>query len=261
MSVTFLLAGTGNQLFQYATAPPEGRFSHLFLDDRVRRLTGLAGHPQLLRCPPAGRVVQGLALAGLALDLALHRLTGRTLITRLDLRRRKARPLIAEWVRAGYFQHDPQRRDVAALTAGLPAPEGAPLPVALHVRGGDMHAVHASADDPYGRLAPAYWAAALAGVAPGTPLHVFTDDAGHAARVMAPFAQTHPITYDTAPLERMLPRAVAACRFIACNSTLSYWILRLRGAGADSVAPAPFQRRADLALDPAISRLPAGYAP
>lgn len=262
MSVVFLIGGTGNQLFAYAASHPRDTFSLFFLRRPVRRILGWTSHEQVLRYPGPGPVGHGLAFLALCLDIPLAALTGKSLFSTLDTRKIKARPMMFECARMGYFQQAEERRDVAELAAQI-APVSKPGRIVLHVRGGDLLALERVGQNAYGILDGRYYRAgitrALSDLAhrgqPATGLLVLTDDPDHAGTLDLAVDGAPAPDIRACPLGETLSLAVGADWFVSSNSTLSYWVLRLR-QGRRSVAPQPFQRRGDYPLPETCLRVP-----
>lgn len=262
MAIVFLCGGTGNQLFQFTASRPGDRFSALFLRGPLARLLGWTEHERVVDLPAPAKWREWGALALLLADAALARIADRSLFTRFDLRAIKAEPLCARLQQLGYFQTCAPLRDAEELGHRLvaKAPPADPLDIAMHVRGGDVLRLEAEGRNPYGVLPPAYFAAALARYGgEGRRLTVFTDDREHAAALLAAAAPGLSAHIDDGPLTEMLARCIAARTFIACNSTLSWWIVRLRGSAAHSVAPEPFARELPLANPEHVDAIPVRY--
>ena len=101
MQVTFLIGGTGNQLFQYASAPPDAVMSTFFLQPGVRSVLGWTQHEQFIQYEEPSIIELILALGVLGFDLILAKLAKISLFTELDTRRLKARAKIKPMVRLG----------------------------------------------------------------------------------------------------------------------------------------------------------------
>ena len=191
--MVFLIGGTGNQLFQFATAGDGDRFSGLFLRPWLCRLLGWTPHPRAFSFPPAPGWAVAAALPVLLADLALARLAGVSLFTDFDNRLSTCRPRLRRLVAFGYFQRRPLRRDLAPIRAALEgAPPGPPLPVlAIHVRGGDLMAAGRVASHRYGLLPDSYYRRVLARAAADGALQglreavIFTDDPARCRALMA----------------------------------------------------------------------------
>lgn len=193
MAVVFLIGGTGNQLFQFATAGDGDRFSGLFLRPWLCRLLGWTPHPRAFSLPAAPGWAVATALPVLLADLALARLAGVSLFTDFDNRLSTCRPRLRRLVAFGYFQRRPLRRDLAPIRAALEgAPPGPPLPVlAIHVRGGDLRSAGRMATHRYGLLPDSYYRRVLARAAEDGALQglreavIFTDDPDRCRALMA----------------------------------------------------------------------------
>ncbi|MCB2087523.1 MAG: hypothetical protein R3E18_04920 [Sphingomonadaceae bacterium] len=260
MAVVFLIGGTGNQLFQFTRAAPRDRFCTLFLQPALRRWLGWKDHEQVLRFPAANPLACALALPLLALDVMLAKLAGRSLYTRLDLRGVKASPILTRWVQVGYFQNAAQTRNASELGNQLAA-EGECAPaLALHIRGGDALAMERQGAARYGILPAAYFRAAFGKAGDPDRVHVFTDDPAHARAICAEaIPDTAQITYDSGDLSAMMRGCLSARRFIACNSTLSWWLVQMRGAQRPSIVPSPFTLALDLPVPPGAEAIHVDY--
>ena len=246
MAVVFLIGGTGNQLFQYATSAPADRFSALFLRPGVCRLLGWTPHDRAFGFPAApGWAVAG-ALLLLLLDLALARTLRLSLFTDFDNRLANCQPRLRRLLAFGYFQKRPRTRDTAWIRAEIAPPPPPILPI--HIRGGDLRTADRMATHRYGVLPDSYYSrilqqAAADGALEGlTEAQVFTDDPAHARRIMEGLALPLPCRIEAGPLDEMLRRCLGAEVFVASNSTLAWWIVELRGPQASSYAPRPFHR-------------------
>lgn len=265
MSVVFLIGGTGNQFFQYAASAPDDVFSGFFLNPFVRRALKWTNHEQAVSFPWAPQSMQSLALITLALDILLARLFGFSLFTTLDTRRLKMLPRLMELNRFGYFQDAPERRDLAELARQI-SPIGEKGRIVLHVRGGDLLSIEREGRNVYGMLDRQYFLDALkqareAIIASGISVVsriVVTDDPGYAATLNLGSDGQENVDVVSPPLGKTIALAVGADWFVASNSTMSYWIVRLRG-GARCLAPSPFQKRKDYDLPDQTIRLPVRF--
>lgn len=261
MSVIFLIGGTGNQLFQYASAAPSDTFSTFFLRPSVRKALKFTDHEQLFKFPQASFISQYLALFVVVMDLAMFRLFKCTLFSTFDLRGNKtSAPILSEKVRLGYFQKANVRRDVSELLPQLRAGlTGREVRNTMHIRGGDLKLSYQEADTPYGYLPPSYYQDALAQLNVSGRVDVYTDDIEFAQHMCTQVSGDYTFNYCTGTLEEMILATSQAEHFVSCNSTLSYWIVKLRGTALASVAPRPFQRRSDMPLDDAVLRVEMAY--
>ena len=261
MAIVFLIGGTGNQFFQYAASAPEDVFSGFFLDPAVRRAFKWTHHEQALSFPWAPQSLQVLALIILALDVMLARLFGFSLFSTLDTRSLKMLPCIAELNRFGYFQGNPERRDFTELARQI-SPTVRKGRIVLHIRGGDLVTIEREGRNVYGMLGCKYFIDALQKAkeiisADGTreiTRLVVTDDPDYAASLNLESDVMEPVSIVSPPLGETLAVAVGADWFVASNSTMSYWIVRLRG-GKNCIAPEPFQKRRDYDLPDKTTRL------
>lgn len=266
MAVVFLIGGTGNQFFQYAASAPEDVFSGFFLNPVVRRALKWTNHEQTLRFPWAPQSLQVLALITVVLDVLLARLFGVSLFSTLDTRRLKMTPRLAELNRFGYFQDAPERRDLTELARQI-SPTVHKRRIILHVRGGDLLTIEREGRNVYGMLNRQYFLdalkqareAILAGGAGEVVRFVVTDDPGYAATLNLGSDGEEPVNIVSPPLGETLALAVGADWFVASNSTMSYWIVRLRG-GKNCIAPKPFQKRGDYDLPDKTTRLAVDFA-
>jgi hypothetical protein len=261
MAIIFLIGGTGNQFFQYAASAPEDVFSGFFLDPVVRRALKWTNHEQSLHFPWAPKSLQVLALITLALDVLLARLFGFSLFSTLDTRSLKMRPSVVELNRFGYFQDAPERRDFAELARQI-SPAFHKGRIVLHIRGGDLVTIDREGRNVYGMLDREYFIAALKRAKEAIPSEsagavvrlVVTDDPDYAASLDLGSDSNEPVNIQCLPLGETLALAVGADWFVASNSTMSYWIVRLRG-GKNCIAPKPFQKRWDYDLPDKTTRL------
>lgn len=262
MQVTFLIGGTGNQLFQYASAPPDAVMSTFFLQPGVRSVLGWTQHEQFIQYEEPSIIELILALGVLGFDLILAKLAKISLFTELDTRRLKARAKIKPMVRLGYFQLSAAKRDLKPLSRQI-APKPEHGTIAVHVRGGDILALERAGRNDYGLLDSDYYCKAIIkarnfmrgqGRTP-TRLIVLTDDTDYAATLNLKVEGVPDRELLSVPLRDTLARAVGAEWYISSNSTMSYWIIRLR-EGKLSIAPQPFQKRRDYDLHRDVERIP-----
>lgn len=261
MAVVFLIGGTGNQLFQYAASAPTDRFSGIFLQSNVRRLLKWTDHEQAIDFPMAPWPRQVLSLVALLLDLMLARFFRLSLFTAFDARKYKMTPRLVELNRFGYFQNAPERRELADIALQI-SPEVHKGRIVIHVRGGDLLEIERAGKNVYGLLDRTYFLdgitqARTALMAVGNSdatLLVVTDDPQYAASLKLGLAGGDDAEIVSPPLGETLALAVGADWFVASNSTLSYWIVRLRG-GKRSIAPQPFQKRKDFILPTETARV------
>ena len=262
MATVFLMGGVGNQLFQYVSSDEKDRFCTLFLNNGVRRLLGWTQHEKVLRYPQSSLPSQILACLVLFIDLFLAKLVGRTLFSRLNTMKMETEPLFFEYVRFGYFIGSSERRSLDPIMPQIASVEEEGL-IAVHVRGGDFLPV----EDLCGRLDRDYYCKGVTMgyeslVAKGCMdirVLVLTDDPHYAATLNIAVKGLPAPEIKLIPLDAMLARSVGADWFVSSNSTLSYWIIRLR-KGVGSVAPQPFQRICDFSFpQEAAHRLPVDY--
>ncbi len=259
MAVTFLIGGTGNQFFQFATSSAKDKFSTLFLSSAVRKLLGWTQHEQLLRYPGPGPVQYILALLALSLDSVLLKTARVSLFTTFETRGVHATPKITEVARIGYFQSAPERRDVAELASQL-APTQHKGRIVVHVRGGDLLALERAGKTTYGILPDSYFRAGIetalkaADLQKTVQLLVLTDDVEYARTLDFSVPGAPEADIQTTSLQDTLSASIGADWFVSSNSTMSYWIVRLRG-GAKCVTPKPFQQGQDYAFSDKTVRL------
>lgn len=261
VSVVFLIGGTGNQLFQYAASAPTDKFSCFFLQAPVRQILKWSDHEQVITFPTAPWYSQGLSLIVLFLDLMLARLFHISLFTTLDLQHCKIAPRLGELCRYGYFQNSPERRDLSEIAAQI-SPEIQKNRIAVHVRGGDLLQIEKAGQNIYGMLGRDYFldslnqakSALLEEHTGNFNLVIVTDDPDYAGTLKLGLPETGPVEIMNLSLGDTLAIALGADWFVASNSTLSYWIVRLR-SGHRSIAPRPFQKRRDYILPDKTTRI------
>ena len=265
MAVVFLIGGTGNQLFQFATSSPNDRFSTFFLKHSVREALGWTDHEQFLTYDEVGLMSQVGALVVLALDIALAKLFGRTFFSALDAKRLRGAPIFTELVRFGYFQTAPERRDLEPIARQI-----APLIqvgcVVLHIRGGDLLQLELAGNNVYGLLGAEYYRESIAATLEDMErrgenirrILILTDDPDYAATFDLSIKGAPRAEVVRTSLKETLALATGADWFISSNSTLSNWIVRLR-KGFHSIAPSPFQKRNDIDLPSETCRILVDY--
>lgn len=245
MAVVFLIGGTGNQLFQFSCSFPSDRFSGLFLKGLLPALLNWKQHERIFEYPKATRVQECLALVCLPLEIALSKIFGRTMFSKLDLRFASAEPLFGRLIMMGYFQAEPERRGIGKLrqqVANWPIDGDIP-DVSVHIRGGDILDLEMAGCNPYGILPPEYYSMALERSGNLERITVFTDDCDYAGQIMSRVAvRPKSVKIDGSALKVMVAKAFRSGIFIGSNSTLSFWITRLRGPGKVSFCPNPYTR-------------------
>lgn len=264
MAIFYLIGGTGNQLFQYAASNTNDRFSTIFLSRSVRKALGWSDHPTVLSFSPRAGLRGFLGLCPLMLDVFLARVFGRTLFTQFDTKRLKTRPQLATLVRCGYFQDEPGQRDIAPLAQTFSSKVSHSQPIVVHIRGGDFVSVAKREKSPI-LLQPGYYADALEmavktlGERAEKPKILFvTDDVDYAQRLIGCVKPELIFSVETFSLEETLSIASKAEIYVSSNSTLSYWIVRLRG-DLPSFAPRPFGRNHNWIFQDAVVRVNAEY--
>lgn len=261
MAVVFLIGGTGNQLFQYAASHNKDKFSGFFLGKRVRRLLNWTNHEEVFHYPQPHFLKWLAAAAALSLDLPLAKMTGKSLFSTFDTKSISARPLWFEVARLGYFQTAPERRSLAPLSLQL-ATAVEEEKIVVHVRGGDLLKLEQEGKNVYGFLNDAYYRTGIqtalnrlkASGKMETMILILTDDPKYACSLNLRFNGEMEPKIVRYPLHETLAVAVGAGWFVSSNSTLAYWIIRLR-EGRSSIAPKPFQKRGDYELPDAAERI------
>lgn len=250
MALVFLVGGTGNQLFQYSRSSRTDQFSTVFLKGLLPRVLGWSRHEIFFRFDEAADWKVAAALCVLPFELALARILKRTIASSIDLKFAKGRPLLSPRIKIGYFQDQSPLRDVGELRGQLASTHDAAPNVAMHVRGGDVLRLEEMGNNPYGVLTADYYRSALARL--GGSAHtvsIFTDDPEHAEQVIGQLEDSgHTFRIETADLKEMMSRCLSAEYFVSSNSTLSYWIVEMRGAARRSVCPVPFTRSLPVAV-------------
>ena len=255
VATVFLIGGTGNQLFQYSRSKGQDRFSYAFLDGLLPKILGWTRHERLFDFPKASLLSEIAAIIIVPCDLLLGKLFGRTLLTSLDLKVVRAEPLLTRAYGLGYFQRQTASRNVMELAnqlAGGEVSEKSGRHVCMHVRGGDVLAMEAAGENPYGVLKTRYYREALSGLQPGSEITVFTNDERYAKQIIDSLADLRlRFEVDDGDLASMVSGCLKAEIFVASNSTLSYWIAELRGPGKTTYSPQPFTKSLDLVSPPA----------
>ena len=265
MAVVFLIGGTGNQLFQYATAGPNDVFSTWFISPLFRRFMNWTPHEQLVAYPPVKSYLAAIALLVLALDLVATGLFTVSFFSSLDTRKTKAKPILFEFVRLGYFQHERQIRTLepVAKQIGSRAKKGL---IVIHVRGGDILELERLGMNNYGLLTTKYYLDALSrGIEylqskdrSEISVQVLTDDAEYAKSFDFPMDHCVDFSIKQCSLREMMSEAIGAEYFVSSNSSLAYWVIRLRD-DLNCVAPRPFQKFKDYEFADGVVRLGVNY--
>lgn len=254
VATVFLIGGTGNQLFQYSRSKRQDRFSYAFLDGPLPKILGWTRHERLFDFPKASLLSEIVATVIVPFDLLLGKFFGRTLLTSLDLKAVRSEPLLTPAYRLGYFQRYAASRDVTELATQLAGTEGNEMSdrrVCMHVRGGDVLALEAEGENPYGVLTAGYYREALSGLKPDSGVTVFTNDKRYAKQIIASLADLRlRLEVDDGDLVSMVSGCLKAEIFVASNSTLSYWIAELRGSGKTTYSPQPFTKSLGLVSPP-----------
>tara|TARA_B100000767_G_scaffold261973_1_gene274159 strand:+ start:1350 stop:2234 length:885 start_codon:yes stop_codon:yes gene_type:complete len=265
MAIVYLVGGTGNQLFQYAASSSNDKFSNFFLKSFVRRRFGWTNHEEAISFPGAPWYIQTLGIVLLSLDLILATKFGFSLFSRLDLRRVQANAMISEINKFGYFQNDPQRRDISHLATQI-SPDIHEGRIAVHVRGGDLLKIEHEGRNIYGMLNSDYFSDALeeiygeitVGQRRDIAAMIITDDPEYASSLNISPSGISNVEICQLSLRETLSVAIGADWFVASNSTLSYWIIKLRD-GKRCIAPKPFQKRCDFAMPSMTNRVLVNY--
>lgn len=265
MQVTFLIGGTGNQLFQFATAPAEAEMSTFFLRRQVRGFFGWTQHEQIIKYEEPSTIKLMISLTILVFDLILAKMAKISLFTELDTRMLKLPAKIKPLVRLGYFQRSKIIRNLKPLSQQI-APNPEYGTIALHVRGGDILALERMGRNEYGMLKSAYYCEAIAKardfmISQGRPpakLLILTDDPNYAATLNINVKGVPQGEILSISLNDTFACATSAECFISSNSTMSYWIVKLR-EDKWSVAPYPFQKRREYDLYGEVKRINVSY--
>ncbi|MEL7199440.1 MAG: hypothetical protein AAGL10_14105 [Pseudomonadota bacterium] len=261
MQITFLIGGTGNQFFQFATSRPDAKMSTVFLQQSVRKILGWTQHEQVINYDGAGLFKTALAFAILGFDIALAKIAKVSLFTEFDTRGLKLEPKISPIVRLGYFQEAQVTRSLAEIGRQIaPTPQQGLL--AMHVRGGDLLRLEQAGKNEYGMLDNSYYRSGIEKVRDklasedrnAAEVLVLTDDPEYAATQNFSIDGMPEPVIKRVPLKETLALAVGAEWFISSNSTMSYWIIQLR-EGQRTFAPQPFQKRRDYDVHTAAQRV------
>lgn len=232
MHLRFLIGGTGNQLFQIATAPDNSIFSDIFLSKYLCRLLKLQVHEQL-KLTDGNKIFGFLLLPILLIDAILARLVRFTLFVHFDLNSLSCMPLF-NLISIGYFQSNSgmfNRTDYFDCFIG-----DLDEFTAVHVRGGDF--LLPINKNEFGALTIKYYCDALENNT--LSVRIFTDDYDYAKDLFKNVDQQVDIIDGS--LEQMIRQCLNAKIFIASNSTLSFWISIARQShGREVIVPKPFQ--------------------
>lgn len=247
MAVVFLIGGTGNQLFEFATSEPEDTFSTLLLSRVACRFMKWKHHPQVIEFPQPRLLTHCRAVFLLLLDLILVRLGYKPLFTEFDTHAVQSDPKRRREIAVGYFMLRPFRRSIDPIRTQLERAESKiDTVVAVHVRGGDARAATASGWTNYGQLRPMYFRRALRHatrcLSDDAAVTFFTDDPDYCKGIIQSIGLDLRVSIDTSELKLMMSSSVCADTFIASNSSLSWWIVMLRGKDRTSIVPDPFLR-------------------
>jgi len=248
MHIRFLIGGTGNQLFQVASAPSDTRFSTILNNVFFTKIFRWTSHPQLLKfiSPPPIIEISGFLL--LVADLLLFKVLKFSLFTDLDLGMGKSRAIFRSFLSVGYFQDASTKEVHPAITAKFIGAIRAEI--VCHIRGGDF-LIDRNASI-FGKLGPAYYRNALerASFFCAYPIIVFSNDEFYAASILSLVPKNRETCYQDAELIEMIERSVNCSFYIASNSTLSFWIVLIRSSvGRISLAPKPFHREGSINLE------------
>lgn len=265
MAVTFLIGGTGNQLFEYASSEDHEKMSSIFLNSGLRRMLKWTDHEQIIEFTSPNPLEHIAALVVLIIDLILAKLLGISFLTLFDTRSIKIAPIITNFVRVGYFQEFPEKRSLAPIARQI-APRQNKGTIVLHIRGGDLLALEQSGNNVYGLPSEKYYQDAIKAASEkikdsgGKPksLLVLTDDIEYASSINLDVELVPRVELLHLDLKETFEVALGAEWFVSSNSTMSYWLIRLR-QGKDCIAPKPFQKQADFDLPNSVLRLEVGY--
>ena len=275
MATTFLIGGTGNQLFEYVTSSKDDNFSTFFLNNSVRSLLGWTKHEQILEFDAPNILVHTFLLIVLSLDLLLAKYANVSLFSDLDLIATKKPARIFKLVRMGYFQDAKPNRDIIPIKNKFFKVRRRGLIVA-HIRGGDLLRTERVKDHTYGLLPKEYFHESVSravdlsrrqfissglSISPNKQsekILVLTDDPEYAAEMMVMEDASLKIEVSCLALADTLEIAVNADWYISSNSTMSYWIVRMRD-GTNCFAPQPFQKRGDFKLPESTLRISVNY--
>lgn len=238
MTKVFLIGGTGNQIFQYARSKKEDTFSLLFTHRRIRKLFNHTDHPQVLRFPRSNAIGTFFLLPLLVSDFVFVRFLGISLFTEFDLLNQTCAPRIKKLMSIGYFQEEIGERDIRD-TLDVEMQKVRSDTVAMHIRGGDF----LSAKNAAGQLSPTYYENALKqALKVSTPksVTVYTNDRAYAEAVCSNLPRDLHYDFCDGALLEMVRDCVTAQTYISSNSTLSYWICRLRDTQQTTISPVPF---------------------
>lgn len=264
MAVVFLIGGTGNQLFQYAHSKEGDRFSNIFLSKPVTKLIGWTRHEKVFDMQPKAFCGGIFWLPLVVLDIVIARTFGRSLVCEFDVRSCRAKPIFAEWVRLGYFLNPLGDRDVTDLNWRTDLDEAETADIVLHIRGGDFKLREAQEKGLH-LLTADYFVSALREAADllkrslsNSSLLILTDDVEYAAEMAKNFPKVSKLSVEKLGIKESFSSAKEAGVFISSNSTLSFWMTRLRG-NALSFAPSPFAENVDLQLPESVQRVQVDY--
>lgn len=204
----------------------------------------------------ASRARQTIAVACLFNDLLLAHFFKFSLFTTFDLRRYKIAPYFKERIRIGYFQHFPERRGITQITEQfIRGPEE--NNIVIHIRGGDLLSIERAGKGSYGLLTRSYFQAgidrAFSDIAgncsrePSPSVFVVTDDERYARTLNLKTNTGSLVKICSPPLNETISIALNATKFVSSNSTLSYWLVRLR-QHRSSIVPRPFQARREYSM-------------
>lgn len=241
MAIIFLIGGTGNQLFQIATSDKKDVFSLVINNRFFGRVLGWTTHEQVLKIESSYNALAIFALGLVASDILIYKIFKNTLFSELDLMSIKSKPLIKRVVALGYFQEKKITRDVNDLVELDYHPDK--LECVMHIRGGDLiKNIQSSQQNKYGVLTSDYYRKALNSfnIPSNQTVTILTDDVSYAERLVDDI-KNYNFDIKKISLSETISKSVFANNYISSNSTLSYWVVVLRGEKA-SIAPLPFMK-------------------
>lgn len=248
MKIVYLIGGFGNQCFQLAYGGAEADYSTIFLNGAFRKRLKHTDHERVFE--PRQKVLHFALLPLLAMDVLFAKMFGKTIFTVLDVKRLKAKPLIA-LILLGYFQEEQLYSEVPKRAAFWTFQPSDANIIVLHVRGGDILTLPDS-ENPNGILSMRYYARALEKVLSedgqiGSVL-LQSNDRDYATLVQTYLLERFPdlvIDIATSGLKDMIEGSVGARWFVGSNSTLAFWIVIFR-KGIKSILPSPVIKKKDL---------------
>lgn len=260
MATVYLIGGTGNQIFQYATSEINDEYSSILLSKHIRKILGWTNHDQVLQFPTPSKIKEIFNALILIFDTSLSFLFRISLFTEFDTRKIKLKPRIKRLVAIGYFQSKPIIRNLTELNNCINLKNSSySNSTTMHIRGGDLLKVSDPSKSSYGQLGPDYYKEAIIKSGELKMIEVYTDDIEHAQKICHQIGLDIKFTYINSTLSEMISKTIASEIFISSNSTLSYWITQIRGSNGITCAPKPFQKNNDFALPNSVLKINAKY--